>query len=50
MYVKLEKPSKKSRVLFIRAGKRRFQLEINWCINMISLSTGLKGEYSRKIF
>jgi len=50
MYIKLEKPSQKSRVLFIRIGKRRFELEINWCVNTVSLNTGLKGSYSRKIF
>ena len=45
MYVKLEKPSQKSRVLFVRIGKRRFELEFNWCVNIITLSS-----YSRKIF
>lgn len=50
IYLNIEKPSQKSRVLFVRIGKRRFELEINWCVNTISLSTGLKGSYSRKIF
>lgn len=50
MYIKLEKPSKKSRVIFIRVGKRRFELEINWCVNLITLSTGVKGNFSYKIF
>lgn len=50
MYIRLEKPSPKSRVIFVRTGKRRFELEFNWCVNTISLSTGIQGSYSRKIF
>lgn len=50
--IRLEKPSpkRKSRVLFMRIGKRRFELEINWCVNTISLSTVLKGQFSKRIF
>jgi len=44
------KPSRKSIAIFLRIGKRRYEIEFNWCVYHINIYTGVKGKFSKKIF